>query len=86
MKPEIYSSGSFATDLSQIKAIKKDYDTQCLIFEFRSQIEFRVNPETDEEEMVEIAELPVYTEPYEDCFKPPRHCVTSYDICATETN
>ena len=66
MKLEIYSSGSFANDLSQIKAIKKDYDTKCLIFEYRSRVEFRLNPETDEEEMLEIAEFPVYTEPYDD--------------------
>lgn len=64
MKPEIHCDGSFATDLSQIKAIKKDYDTKCLIFEFRSRVEFRINPETEEEEMLEITEFPVYKEPY----------------------
>lgn len=64
MKPKLYSDGSFTADLSRIKAIQKNYETKQLIFDFNSRAEFRINPETDEEEMLEIAEFPVYTVPY----------------------
>lgn len=37
MKPEIYYGGSYTLDLSNIKAIKKDYDTKTIIFEFKTR-------------------------------------------------
>ena len=64
MKPELYYSGSYTIDLSQIKAIKKDYDTKTLIFELKTRAEFRINPETETEEMIQVSETPVSTMPY----------------------
>lgn len=65
-KPQIYSDGCFATDLSQLKVIEKDYDTRQLIFSFKSRPLFRQNPETDEEEMLPVQDAPVRTTPFMD--------------------
>ena len=64
MKPELYFSGSYTIDLSQIKAIKKDYDTLTIIFELKTRAEFGINPFTETEEMILISETPVSTMPY----------------------
>lgn len=64
MKPEIYYGGDFTLDLSQIKAIKKDYDTKTIIFEFKTRAEFGINPFTETEEMIMVSETPVSTMPY----------------------
>ena len=64
MKPEIYYGGDFTLDLSQIKAIKKDYDTKSIIFEFKTRTEFGINPFTEMEEIILISETPVSTLPY----------------------
>ncbi|MDF0720537.1 hypothetical protein P0M11_11060 [Kaistella sp. PBT33-4] len=64
MKPEIYYGGDFTVDLSQIKAIKKDYDTLTLIFELKTRAEFGINPFTETQEMILISETPVSTMPY----------------------
>ena len=64
MKPEIYYGGSYTIDLSQVKAVKKDYDSKTLIFELKTRAEFRINPETEMEEMIQVSETPVSTMPY----------------------
>ena len=64
MKPEIYYGGDFTVDLSQIKAIKKDYETKTIIFELKTRAEFGINPFTKMEEMILISETPVSTMPY----------------------
>lgn len=64
MKPEIYYGGDFSVDLSQVKAIKKDYDTKTIIFEFKTRAEFGINPFTETEEMILVSETPVSTMPY----------------------
>lgn len=64
MKPEIYYGGDFSVDLSQVKAIKKDYDTKTIIFEFKTRAEFGINPFTQTEEMILVSETPVSTMPY----------------------
>ena len=64
MKPEIYYGGSYTIDLSQVKAVKKDYDSKTLIFELKTRAEFRINPETELEEMIQVSETPVSTIPY----------------------
>ena len=64
MKPEIYYGGDFSVDLSQVKAIKKDYDTKTIIFEFKTRAEFGINPFTETEEMIMVSETPVSTMPY----------------------
>ncbi|WP_332027539.1 hypothetical protein [Kaistella sp.] len=64
MKPEIYYGGDFSVDLSQVKAIKKDYDTKTIIFEFKTRAEYGVNPFTEMEEMILVCETPVSTVPF----------------------
>jgi len=64
MKPEIYYGGSYTLDLSNIKAIKKDYDTKTIIFEFKTSAEFGINPFTEMEEIILVSETPVSTMPY----------------------
>lgn len=64
MKPEIYYGGDFSVDLSQVKAIKKDYDTKTIIFELKTRAEFGINPFTETEEMILVSETPVSTMPY----------------------
>ena len=64
MKTEIYYGGDFTVDLSQIKAIKKDYDTVTIIFELKTRAEFGINPFTETEEMILVSETPVSTMPY----------------------
>ena len=64
MKPEIYHGGDFSVDLSQVKAIKKDYDTKTIIFEFKTRAEFGINPFTETEEMILVSENPVSTVPF----------------------
>lgn len=64
MISELYYGGSYTLDLSQIKAIKKDYVTLTLIFELKTRAEFRINPFTETEEMILISETPVSTMPY----------------------
>lgn len=59
MKPEIYYGGDFSIDLSQVKAIKKDYDTKTIIFELKTRAEFLINPETEEKELYPVNETPV---------------------------
>lgn len=59
MKPTLYYDGSYSLDLSQIKAIKKDYNTKALVFEFKTRAEFLINPETDEKELYPVNETPV---------------------------
>lgn len=51
MKPTLYYDGSYSLDLSQIKAIKKDYDRKAIVFEFKTRAEFRINPETEWKEL-----------------------------------
>lgn len=64
MKPEIYYGGDFSVDLSQVKAIKKDYDTKTIIFELKTRAEFGINPFTETEEIILVSETPVSTMPY----------------------
>ena len=64
MKPEIYYGGDFTLDLSQIKAIKKDYEMKIIIFEFKTRAEYGVNPFTEMEEMILVSETPVSTVPF----------------------
>ena len=59
MKPTLYYDGSYSLDLSQIKAIKKDYDTRSIVFEFKTRAEFLMNPETEEKELYPVNETPV---------------------------
>ena len=40
MISELYYGGSYTLDLSNIKAIKKDYDTLTLIIELKTRAEF----------------------------------------------
>lgn len=61
---EIYYGGDFTVDLSQIKAIKKDYDSKTIIFEFKTRAEFGFNPFTEMEELILISETPVSTVPF----------------------
>ena len=64
MKPEIYYGGDFTLDLSQIKAIKKDYEMKIIIFELKTRAEFGINPFIETEEMILVSETPVSTMPY----------------------
>ena len=64
MKPTLYYDGSYSLDLSQIKAIKKDYDTKSIVFEFKTRAEFGINPFTETEEMIMVSVTPVATMPY----------------------
>ena len=64
MKPEIYYGGDFTLDLSQVKAIKKDYEMKIIIFELKTRAEFGINPFTETEEMILVSETPVATMPY----------------------
>lgn len=64
MKPEIYYGGSYTLDLSQVKAIKKDYDTKTIIFELKTRAEFGINTFTKTEEIILVSETPVSTMPY----------------------
>ncbi len=64
MKPEIYYGGSYTLDLSNIKAIKKDYDTKTIICELKTRADFGINPFIETEEMILVSETPVSTMPY----------------------
>ena len=64
MKPEIYYGGDFSVDLSQVKAIKKDYDTKTIICELKTRADFGINPFIETEEMILVSETPVSTMPY----------------------
>ena len=61
MKPEIYYGGDFTLDLSQIKAIKKDYEMKIIIFELKTRAEYGVNPFTEIEEMILVSETPEFS-------------------------
>lgn len=64
MISELYYGGSYTLDFSQIKAIKKDYDTLTLIFELKTRAKFGINPFTQTEEIILVSETPVATMRY----------------------